>query len=168
MNKNVFLKPGDWFFGKGEGKVTTILGSCVSIVLWHRQKQLLGVSHILLPCRQQLGKSPVSQNKADLCGRFADDLVKIFQLEMALFGAKATEFNAYLIGGGNMFPHAYKAPCIGEKNIERCLFLLKNLKIPVQSKDVGGPLYRRLTVDIGTGQFNIEQSKINRFELLFA
>ncbi|CAM5215703.1 chemotaxis protein CheD [Alishewanella longhuensis] len=168
MNKNVFLKPGDWFFGKGQGKVTTILGSCVSIVLWHPKKQLLGVSHILLPSSQQLVKPVVNPNKPDLCGRFADDLVKIFQLEMALFGAKAPEFTAHLIGGGNMFPHANKAPCIGDKNIERCLSLLENLKIPIQSKEVGSALYRRLTVDIASGQFKIEQSKINRFELLFA
>lgn len=168
MNKNVFLKPGDWFFGKGQGKVTTILGSCVSIVLWHPQKQILAVSHILLPCRQQLAKPSIAPKNQDLCGRFAEDLLKIFQLEMALFGVKTSEFTAYLVGGGNMFPHANKAPCIGEKNIERCLSLLANLKIPVKGADVGGPLYRRLTVDIGTGQFHVEQSKVNRFELLFA
>ncbi|WP_449359047.1 hypothetical protein [Alishewanella longhuensis] len=46
--------------------------------------------------------------------------------------------------------------------------LLENLKIPIQSKEVGSALYRRLTVDIASGQFKIEQSKINRFELLFA
>lgn len=168
MNKNVFLKPGDWFFGKGQGKVSTILGSCVSIVLWHPKKQLLGVSHILLPSRQQLVKPAVCIKKPDLCGRFAEDLVQIFQLEMALFGVKASEFNASLIGGGNMFPHANKAPCIGEKNVERCLSLLSGLNVPVQSTEVGGPLYRRLTVDIASGHFSIEQSKANRFELLFA
>lgn len=168
MNKNVFLKPGDWFFGKGSGKVTTILGSCVSVVLWHPEKQILGVSHILLPSRQQLVRQPAPGRKSDLCGRFADELINIFQLEMALFGVKPTAFTACLVGGGNMFPHAIKAPCIGEKNIEICLALLADLQIPVCSNDLGGPLYRRLTVDIATGQLSIERSKVNRFELLFA
>lgn len=168
MNKNVFLKPGDWFFGKGQGKVSTILGSCVSIVLWHPKKQLLGVSHILLPSRQQSVKPAVCIKKPDLCGRFAEEMLNIFQLEMALFGVKPTEFSASLIGGGNMFPHNSRAPCIGEKNIERCRSLLASLNVPVQSTEVGGPLYRRLTVDIETGHISIEQSKVNRFELLFA
>ncbi|MDP5460379.1 chemotaxis protein CheD [Alishewanella sp. SMS8] len=168
MNKNVFLKPGEWFFGKGQGKVSTILGSCVSVVLWHPEKHVLGVSHILLPNHQQSAMPLSCVKKSDLNGRFADDLMKIFQLEIALFGIKASEFKAYLIGGGNMFPHAQKAPGIGEKNIERCLSLLGALNIPVQSTDVGGPLYRRLTVDIASGHFSIEQSEVNRFELLFA
>ncbi|GGW57020.1 chemotaxis protein CheD [Alishewanella tabrizica] len=170
MNKNVFLKPGDWFFGKGEGKVSTILGSCVSMVLWHPKHQLLGVSHILLPSRQSVvpGSGELPVTKPDLSGRFADELIDIFKLETPLFHVNAAGFTACLVGGGNMFPHSQNAPAIGEKNVETCRQLLTALAIPIITTDTGGAIYRRLTVNIATGQIHIERSTVNRFELLFA
>lgn len=167
MQKNIFLKPGDWFFGKGQGKVTTILGSCVSVVLWHSKQHLVGVSHILLPGRTVI-KNGNSIHSRDLSGRFADEMLQIFQMEMALFGVKAQQFEAHLIGGGDMFPTCTKALSIGQRNIEMTTALLAALKIAVVHTDTGGGVYRRLTVDINTGQLKVERSEVNRFELLSA
>lgn len=184
MSKHVFLKPGDWFFGKGDGKVTTILGSCVSIVLWHPQQHLLGVSHIVLPGRlpessatqPQADLAPLSdgcvsgrglEKHRDLCGRYADELMIIFTLEMALFNATAAAFSASIIGGGKMFAGS-TVPQVGEKNVARCEALLAAQCISVTAKAVSGSVYRRLTVDIATGQFQVECAAINRFEHQFS
>ncbi len=167
MKNTIFLKPGDWFFGKGQGKVTTILGSCVSVVLWSPKQQVIGVSHIILPERNK-SKLVASQNKQDLSGRFADELMQIFKMEMDLFSLKPEQCQASLIGGGEMFPKIKVPVSIGQKNIQVTTALLAALKIPLIQTDTGGSIYRRLQVDIQTGQVKVDRSDINRFELLSA
>lgn len=44
-----FLNPGEIFFGGSGFRVRTLLGSCVSIVLWHPNRHLGGMCHYLLP-----------------------------------------------------------------------------------------------------------------------
>ena len=45
----IFLGPGDYFFGSTSEQISTLLGSCVSLVAWLPERQLLSVSHVMLP-----------------------------------------------------------------------------------------------------------------------
>ena len=44
----VFLQPGELYFGDRYTRLRTLLGSCVSIVLWHREALLGGMCHYML------------------------------------------------------------------------------------------------------------------------
>ena len=46
---NIFLLPGEHFTGDARHRISTLLGSCVSITLWHPQLQVGAMSHFLLP-----------------------------------------------------------------------------------------------------------------------
>jgi chemotaxis receptor (MCP) glutamine deamidase CheD len=46
---DVFLMPGDYFVGDERYRVRTLLGSCVSITLWHPAMRIGAMSHFLLP-----------------------------------------------------------------------------------------------------------------------
>ncbi len=52
---DVFLQPGDVYFGDRHTRLRTILGSCVSITLWHPQRLLGGMCHFILPARPAAG-----------------------------------------------------------------------------------------------------------------
>ena len=47
----IFLQPGDFYFGDKDTRIRTILGSCVSITLWHPTRLIGGMCHFLLPFR---------------------------------------------------------------------------------------------------------------------
>ena len=47
----VVLRPGDFYFGGGRTRISTLLGSCVSITLWHPQRHVGGMCHYLLARR---------------------------------------------------------------------------------------------------------------------
>ncbi len=47
----VFLQPGELYFGDGRTRVRTLLGSCVAIAVWHPRLRIGGLCHYMLPSR---------------------------------------------------------------------------------------------------------------------
>ena len=41
--RTVLLGAGDFYFGSGHTRVSTLLGSCVSITLWHPRRRIGGM-----------------------------------------------------------------------------------------------------------------------------
>lgn len=171
MSEQVFLKPGDVYFGRGSGVVTTILGSCVSLVLWHSPSKLLAVSHIMLPTRVT-SLVPINKNKHDQyarpCSRFADELFDIYVQEAKRYGVPLHAFSASVIGGGDMFPVAPGHITIGQKNLHAVEQLALEHQLMIDYRDTGGSLYRRLSVIIETGDVFLEQSVLNYVNRLTA
>lgn len=48
----VYLLPGEYFVGDARYRIRTVLGSCVSITLWHRPLRIGAMSHFLLSERE--------------------------------------------------------------------------------------------------------------------
>ena len=95
---DIFLQPGDLFVGDFNFQIRTILGSCVSITLWHPRLRVGGMSHFLLPTRGGLLKSE------ELDGRYGDEALSLMINELKAAGVKHTQCEAKIFGGGNMFP----------------------------------------------------------------
>lgn len=169
MSEQVFLKPGDFFFGRGHGVVTTILGSCVSLILWHSPSKLLAVSHIMLPTRVT-SLAPINKRAqyAKPCSRFADELFHIFEQQAKRYGLPLPAFSASLIGGGDMFPVAPGQVTIGQKNLNAVEQLALEHQLKIDSRDTGGSLYRRLSVNMETGDVFLDQSVLNYVNRLTA
>ncbi len=47
--ETVVLRPGDFHFGGGHTRISTLLGSCVSITLWHPRRLIGGMCHYMMP-----------------------------------------------------------------------------------------------------------------------
>ena len=47
----IFLLPGDFYFGNEYRVIKTLLGSCVSITMWSKRLKLGGMCHYKLPRR---------------------------------------------------------------------------------------------------------------------
>ncbi|MEE2002299.1 chemotaxis protein CheD [Alkalimonas sp. MEB108] len=161
-NTDIFLKPGDWFFGKTQGTATTILGSCVSLVLWQPERKLIGISHALLPHR------PSATSTTGLSARFADEVVLLLSREITKHQLKPMDFQAKLFGGGDMFCFERMHDPVGEKNIRAFSRMLNELDVDIVQSDLGGQLYRKLTICMATGQVEVKCSPVNCFELVAA
>ena len=66
---DVFLQPGDLFVADASYRIRTVLGSCVSITLWHPGSACGGMSHFLLPTR---GNELTGTRHDELDGRYGD------------------------------------------------------------------------------------------------
>ena len=142
------LGPGDFHFGEGRTRISTLLGSCVSITLWHPRKHIGGMCHYML-CERPL-EPPLA-----LDGRFAAEAFQLFLREVERAGTNPAEYEAKLFGGANMFPGEGEtteiASDIGQNNIAYGRALLKRHGIRLIAEHVGGSGRRKLFFDIWSG-----------------
>lgn len=160
---DIFLQPGDYFVGDASFRCRTLLGSCVSITLWHPRKRIGAMSHFLLPGRVH-GDQPDA--------RYGDDALMLMMAELRGQGVRPSECEAKIFGGGNMFPGRrlksangilHGGPVggpvggpncranIGEKNGAAARALLAAHAIPVVSESLFGVGHRQILFDIANG-----------------
>ncbi len=143
----VFLHPGDFHFGNAETRIVTLLGSCVSITLWHPHLRVGGMCHYMLPSR---GVIPEGQ---DFDGRYGDEAMLLLMRHVQKVGARPQDFHAKLFGGANMFPLQCQRDeaNVGERNLEMAASLLDRHDIPLKARHVGGDGHRKLMFDVWSG-----------------
>ncbi|WP_018150988.1 hypothetical protein [Leeia oryzae] len=97
---DVFLQPGDYYFGDRNTRIRTILGSCVSIVMWHPKWHVGGMCHFMLPQRRK----KTDARELVLDGRYADEAMTLLLQSIASYGSDPGDYEVKLFGGGSMFP----------------------------------------------------------------
>jgi len=151
----IFLQPGDFYFGDVNTRIRTILGSCVSITMWHPTRMIGGMCHFLLPTR------PKSSGAA-LNGHYADEAMKMFLQEIKTAKTHPSEYRVKVFGGGNMFNHLKKEKSAnpGDKqfdmdvpgrNVQVARSLITSSGFRIEAEDMGGNGHRQLIFDIWSG-----------------
>ncbi len=156
----IFLQPGDYYFGDRDTRIRTILGSCVSITMWHPTLLIGGMCHYMLPTRKR--------EKGDaLDGRYADEAMAMFMRDIAAAGTRPSDYQVKLFGAGNMFPiaqdtraHCPIKPCnpiettcrrVSCRNEITAQFLVEKAGFTVHASCLGGTGHRQVFFDIWTG-----------------
>lgn len=146
----IFLQPGELYFGDRHTRIRTLLGSCVSLVCWHPKLLIGGMCHFMLPTRPQ---APT----AELDGRYGDEAIELMLREARIHGISPTEFRIQLFGGGNMFPAIgrEKDNQVGRKNVDAARQLLLAHGLTCSGAHVEGFGHRNLIFDLWSGQIAI-------------
>lgn len=145
----IFLHPGEFHFDAAPERIGTLLGSCVSITLWHPRHQVGGMCHILLPCRQR-------SRAMALDGRYADEAVELFVHELKRRRIAPASCQVKLFGGSNMFASLGPAGSqIGRRNIDAARQVLAHHGFTVLTEHVGGTSHRRLFFDLVSGHASL-------------
>jgi chemotaxis protein CheD len=97
-HKDVVLQIGEFHFGGGRTRIRTLLGSCVSITMWHPRQKIGGMCHYLLPKR---GSTEVAQVATE--GNYAEGAMQLFLREIRRARTRPDEYIVKLFGGGSMF-----------------------------------------------------------------
>ena len=150
----LFLQPGEYFVGNADYRIRTLLGSCVSITLWHPKKRIGAMSHFLLSTRG-IGAS------CKLDARYGEEALSLMLHELEQAAVPAAECQAKIFGGGNMFPHHVKNGSlhIGRKNGETARRLLRSHGIGLVSENLFGIGHRQILFDISSGDVWVRQVK---------
>jgi chemotaxis protein CheD len=149
---DVFLDPGDTYFGGRDVRIRTVLGSCVSIVFWHPGRQLGGMCHYMVP-------GPGRQRHGVLDGRYADDAFALMLLAIGRYGTPAGEYQVKLFGGGDMFPDPGRCNGVqvGRKNVEVARALVQHHGMAIVSEHLEGVGHRCVIFDVGSGEVWVRQ-----------
>ena len=143
---DVFLMPGEHFVGDARHRIRTLLGSCVSITLWHPQRRVGAMSHFLLTVG---ANEPVAQSS----GRYCEGALELMLTDLRQLGITPAECQAKIFGGGMMFPDIERddARNIGRRNGETAERLLHMHNIPVVSESLFGIGHRHIIFNVKTG-----------------
>ena len=145
---------GQWAIAAAPGRIQTLLGSCVGVVLYHRVAKLGGVAHIVLP---------TAPGTFDHPGKYADQAIPalIADFDRRLGENSRQRLTAKLAGGASMFQIDSAMPDnsqlnIGRRNQETIERILGELSIPILARDLGGNFGRRLILDTVSGMVTIK------------
>ncbi len=147
--KKVILHPGDFCFTSDRVHIHTLLGSCIAITLWHPQLHVGGMCHFTLP--KCMMPRPAG-TKPD--GRYADDVIKMFKLEVAKYNTDIMEYEAKIFGGGNMIREQGTNidDTVGTRNAAAAMQLLMTEGINILVAAVGEFGHRRVIFDVHKGE----------------
>lgn len=151
---DVYVQPGGYFVGGPGHRIRTLLGSCVSITLWHPTKQVGALSHFLLSSR-----GPHLPDELD--AKFGDEAMCLMVRDLQRFNVRATECEGKIFGGGNMFPkHVTEGMLnVGRKNGEFARRLLHLYDISIVSESLFGEGHRQIIFEVDSGHVWARQIK---------
>lgn len=151
----VFLQPGEYFVGNADFRIRTLLGSCVSISLWHPRRRIGAMSHFLLARRSS------SSSTTEPDARYGEEAMWLMLRELTRMGVRPTECQGKIFGGGNMFPHQKKTVTldVGKRNGESARELLQVNGISLISESLFGAGHRQIIFDISSGNVWSRQVK---------
>ncbi|HIJ84451.1 MAG: CheD [Magnetococcales bacterium] len=164
----VNLDPGELFVGTRPAEVHTVLGSCVSVVLFHPHHRMGAMSHGKLPTR------PCNQPYCGLkiCRMMGDFVSCSLHFMLSWFyqmGIPGKELEVKLFGGAMMFsiPNnpQEQSIAVGKRNVETAMDIIRAEKLHLIASDVGGPWGRKLVFHTGTGEVKLQRIRKTVFEL---
>lgn len=150
--KKIIIHAGEYCFDKTGTHVHTLLGSCISITMWHPVLKIGGMCHFALA---RPDNNPPGER---FDPRYAEDCLELFKRSAAKNRTKITDYEVKIFGGGNMYDRypdpdlddIEKQP-IGEKNATAAFNLLMNEGVDIEVAHVGEFGHRRIVFDISTG-----------------
>jgi chemotaxis protein CheD len=147
FNIDIFLQPGEFFFGDRETRIRTLLGSCVAITLWHPRLLIGGMCHYMLDGKR------VRDRGAELNGRYADDALLMFMRELNNSGTKPAEYQVKMFGGGDQFPGRVKSEkiTVPDNNILAGRALLTHYGFNLSAEHLGGTGHRNVIFELWSG-----------------
>jgi chemotaxis protein CheD len=135
------LHPGDVACaGQGE-RLETLLGSCVAIVLTDPRRTVGAMCHIVHAKR--------AATAAQETGAYAHVALDSMYTLLRARGITPRLCEAFVYGGGNMFPGLARQGHVGDANACWALDALAEDGIRVLLHDLGGNTYRRLSWTVG-------------------
>ena len=141
MNDNtlhrIFLSPGEVVCASEPTLITTVLGSCVTVTLWDKDRRVGGLNHFVLP-------------RGGAGSRYGDTAMLELLEGVLDCGAHLRSLEAKIFGGAAVLPVGGQGS-VGTANVAFALGELSRRGIPVVGRRTGGERGRYLIFNTETG-----------------
>jgi len=131
-------------------RVSTILGSCVSVCLFDPVAAIGGINHYLLPFWNGDGMPTP---------RFGNIAIERLHQKLLQLGAAQSRLQAKIFGGASLLTNGSGPFSVGTRNIDLARFLLEQLSIPIVVADVGGRTGRKIIFNTATGEVELHRHR---------
>ncbi|MGI9134333.1 MAG: chemotaxis protein CheD [Rhodoferax sp.] len=144
----VELMPGEVALGQCGDQLKTLLGSCVSVILTDPRRTVGAMCHIV-----HVGTPNAANAKNTAYGEVA---INAMFARLRAVGVDPRQCDAYVFGGGNMFPQQYGVRHVGVANVDWVLDTLHAQGIHVIDHCLGGTGYRKLLWTVGPDEPQVQ------------
>jgi chemotaxis protein CheD len=142
------LLPGDVVVGTLGDQFRTLLGSCISVVLTDPRRTVGAMCHIV-----HVGQPPTGATEDTAYGLPA---MEAMFSGLARMGINPRMCEAFLYGGGNMFPELFRTQHVGANNADWVRAFLQQQGIAILDEHVGGHGYRKISWSVGAHRPEVE------------
>jgi chemotaxis protein CheD len=147
-----FLQPGEFAVGDAKYRFHTLLGSCVSITLWHPERKFGAMSHFMLSHRKGAARGCRADTNVEWDARYGEEALWLMLRELRRANVPPEECEGKIFGGGDMFPGlSAESLGVGRQNGEAARRLLVAHDISIVSESLFGVGHRQIIFDIDTG-----------------
>jgi len=159
----VKILPGEYFATADATAISTLLGSCVSVCLYDRDRGVGGMNHFMLPkvlLQENATRcaTPYAPPCANACSaRYGACAMKHLLERLEVLGARRTNLKAKIFGGGRVMAGGVN---IGQKNATFILGYLDEQGIPVVASDLGDCCPRKLFFFPATGRVFVKRLRM--------
>lgn len=141
--KTKYIYSSGLHFAEKPVMLNTVLGSCVSVCLWDKEKNMGGMNHYMLPFWNGTGlASPKYGNIA-----MEQLIAKFIKLH-----SRKENMVAKVFGGARMLQVKSAYFDIGKRNIELAFRMLEEAEIRVIAQSTGGEKGRKIYFNTGSGE----------------
>ena len=168
IDNKIHLMPGELVVTIGIDKIWTTLGSCISIVFYHRESGLCGMCHAQMPekkdydtvcsdsCPDPCFNDSHNENEFKYVSCSIRYMINAFQTS----GISLDEIEVYLVGGSRQKKYDDNTFNIGRENIDVARKMLKSKHLLIKKQDVGGNIGRTIEFYPKEGNLNISYVNI--------
>jgi chemotaxis protein CheD len=147
--RSVYLQPGEWCLCEAPARVETVLGSCLGIVMRHREGTTC-VAHCMLPEWDGAPSAAAAGKYVDQC---LPEMLGVFERR----GLAAEDLEVMLFGAAKVLGHRGGSDVlrIGDGNVRTAQRILQHAGVRVVAKRVGGTNGCKIVVDTRTGEVEL-------------
>lgn len=146
----VYLHPGQTYVTQSPKQITTIVGSCVAVLLWSSRFRIGGATHYLLPEWNREGEPSARYGNIALEGLFTD---------ICRLGASVFDLHAYIYGGASILESLQGiSGNLGTRNVEVATeWLRSHPQIILCDQKTGGKKGRKVCFDTFEGTATLHE-----------
>lgn len=151
LENRVYLKPGQMCVATRPTRITTVLGSCISVTLFHSISGIAAICHAVQPeCKNFPNCSDQCIDEYKYVSCVIPAMIKILTLK----GIRPHELESKLFGGAAVLWRrrpSGEIRAVGQMNVETAMKTISTNGLILTRADVGGSSGRKIIFDTRTG-----------------
>lgn len=161
-----FLRIGELAITSKPMIIWTVLGSCVSIIMYVPSRRFTAISHAQLPenkkygiqCMDSCPKPCLYDTQETNRFRYITCSSRYMMEEMRRRGIASHEIETFIYGGAALYNLRFENMSIGEANVKMAEKIVRHFKLKIAAQDVGGNQSRKILFNTETGKTEVRLS----------
>jgi len=148
----VYLRPGELLVLRQPCQITTVLGSCVAVTMFHARLGFAAICHGMLP-EPNRANGDISADPRRF--NYLSEAIPFMGARFRALGVFPHEVEVKIFGGGNVLGFEESDSSrrlVGQSNIEMAHRTLAAEKLLIKASSVGGDAGRKILFNTQTGE----------------